>query len=51
MESFTAFLVLAALVTRFLGKERAAMILFAAGVVFAAFLLHHYATDSLKLAF
>jgi hypothetical protein len=51
MESLTAFLVLAALVMRFIRKDRSAAILFTLALVLVAILLRMHANDVLKLSF
>jgi hypothetical protein len=51
MESLTAFVVLAALVMRFVGKDRTAAILFTLACLLVAVLLRLHANDVLKLSF
>jgi len=51
MESLTAFIVLAALVMRFIRKDRIAAILFALALVLIAVLLRTHANDALRLGF
>jgi hypothetical protein len=51
MESLTAFLVLAALVMRFIRKDRTAAILFTLACLLVAILLRLHANDALKLSF
>jgi hypothetical protein len=51
MESLTAFLVLAALVMRFIRKDRTAVILFTLACLLVAILLRMHANDALKLSF
>jgi hypothetical protein len=51
MESVTAFLVLAALIMRFMRKDRMAAILFTLACLLVAILLRLHASDALKLGF
>ena len=51
MESLTAFLVLAALVMKFIRKDRIAAILFALACLLVVVLLRMHANDVLKLSF
>lgn len=51
MESLTAFIVLAALVLRFIRQDRIAAILFALALVLIVVLLRAHANDALRLGF
>ena len=51
MESLTAFLVLAALIMRFIRKDRTAAVLFTLACLLVAILLRIHANDALGLSF